>query len=1007
MPKIAVIAVHGVAYHEPGSSADAVSGLLLGLPKVNGSPDYSPVKAETIHIPLHPLEIKEKERIKAGELGPLQNLFGLEERTTYLTRAWKTTKAQKQNNTEVADDFMRLTLQNYRGTAKNKPKDARDANTYITTRLRTSRVNSNHAPAAEESGTSRPEHVDDVPIARGDSQHTPPNHAPGPVEVDVYEMYWADLSRPQGTVLSFFQALYQLLFHLASLSRLAISTGYLENKKMWQWRALDRMQKYAVRMLTLPIPILNVMLLATIFGALPRVIPQVAGDAATPKITGFATALLAILGYLIFSNRLKTTCSSIKWVSYPFVLGIVAGLAAYWISKEDCKHILLSVEGLAIGAVLVYESIASYEGVLGGALLVTKWLGLAYGLLVFWVWTCKGADTIQQAILWIMQVVLAGLRISWILPFLFAILASIFGWLAKVSIDDEDQRARAKAAIRTSRLALAMPTLGIMIATLALWSGLLIKTRGEKGQYGKSIAVDLFGSTINEPLKYDSWRRWFILNDNDIVPYLDQPSQTVTITTDDVDKSTQVNITASIGNKQQSAQLVVNPSSPALSLSSPTVVAKNTVTATVALNSQMASDKTTVNLSSSNTTATPTKRTIEFPAELAAPAEDKPVSTSKLTTQQPNEYFQGILVWSASPGFLLTLALLAAALFILALWLIPSMYSENAQNVPVRSPNDISRRMGGWLSRGLDSTKIATGFAWCAAIGVPFLFICLYQKWMWNNYHGIWIWNHYFGWTRSSNYSLIHATTAILEYMGIAVTSAAVLAGLAGSGTSVLGIILDVDNYLRTSPKDATPRARIMERYVSLLDYISNYRDPADGLGYDRIVIVAHSLGALISADLLRFLQVQGDSPRIEVRLFTMGNPLRQLLNRFFPYLYEWIHAVPDNSKTPLPCQEQPQTVPTISNGEWPDPNLLGVSTWVNAYRSGDYVGRSLWLNEWYNREQEDRGPEDPPGKIKIISSGNHHGQREEMCIGAGAHQHYWDQSAPDIAEKLDGLISS
>jgi len=30
---------------------------------------------------------------------------------------------------------------------------------------------------------------------------------------------------------------------------------------------------------------------------------------------------------------------------------------------------------------------------------------------------------------------------------------------------------------------------------------------------------------------------------------------------------------------------------------------------------------------------------------------------------------------------------------------------------------------------------------------------------------------------------------------------------------------------------------------------------------------------------------------------------------------------------------------------------------------------------------------------------------REEMCIGAGAHQHYWDQSAPDIAQKLDDLI--
>ena len=62
-----------------------------------------------------------------------------------------------------------------------------------------------------------------------------------------------------------------------------------------------------------------------------------------------------------------------------------------------------------------------------------------------------------------------------------------------------------------------------------------------------------------------------------------------------------------------------------------------------------------------------------------------------------------------------------------------------------------------------------------------------------------------------------------------------------------------------------------MERYVSLLDYLSDYKDPADGKSYDRIVIVAHSLGALISADLLRFLKVQSASPRIDVYLSPWG----------------------------------------------------------------------------------------------------------------------------------------
>jgi hypothetical protein len=244
---------------------------------------------------------------------------------------------------------------------------------------------------------------------------------------------------------------------------------------------------------------------------------------------------------------------------------------------------------------------------------------------------------------------------------------------------------------------------------------------------------------------------------------------------------------------------------------------------------------------------------------------------------------------------------------------------------------------------------------------------------------------------------LIHATAIILLWIGGVAGSLAILASFAKSGSSALGIILDVDNYLRTSPKDETPRARIMERYVSLLHYLSEYKDPG-GTGYDRIVIVAHSLGALISADLLRFLKVQGDSPKIPLTLFTIGNPLRQLLNRFFPYLYEWVHPVPDNSLSPLK-QLIHAAAPEIGPGELPDPDRLGAKHWVNAYRSGDYVGRSLWLNEWYDRDVSAK-----PGDVYVATE-NPPGPREEMCIGAGAHQHYWDQSAPDIADKLDDLI--
>lgn len=87
---------------------------------------------------------------------------------------------------------------------------------------------------------------------------------------------------------------------------------------------------------------------------------------------------------------------------------------------------------------------------------------------------------------------------------------------------------------------------------------------------------------------------------------------------------------------------------------------------------------------------------------------------------------------------------------------------------------------------------------------------------------------------------------------------------------------------------------------------------------------MAHSLGALISGDLLNLLQHQkndrelqplGYGPeektKIPIRLFTMGNPLRQLLNRFFPNLSDWVQQSPDNGTAQLgpPLRKPPESL--------------------------------------------------------------------------------------------------
>src|SRR6185312_10744510 len=50
-------------------------------------------------------------------------------------------------------------------------------------------------------------------------------------DVHVYEMFWADMSQIGADGVKFFGALYQLLFHLAHLGRVAVDHALIEFKR--------------------------------------------------------------------------------------------------------------------------------------------------------------------------------------------------------------------------------------------------------------------------------------------------------------------------------------------------------------------------------------------------------------------------------------------------------------------------------------------------------------------------------------------------------------------------------------------------------------------------------------------------------------------------------------------------------------------------------------------------------------------------------------------------------
>ena len=103
--------------------------------------------------------------------------------------------------------------------------------------------------------------------------------------VHIYEMYWADLSRLGNSFRRIFGEFYQLLFHVSSLGRHTVDEARDDAKVAmdearrargkplgWQaanvpafhgkWKWLARAQRAAGHVLTLPVPILNLYLLA-------------------------------------------------------------------------------------------------------------------------------------------------------------------------------------------------------------------------------------------------------------------------------------------------------------------------------------------------------------------------------------------------------------------------------------------------------------------------------------------------------------------------------------------------------------------------------------------------------------------------------------------------------------------------------------------------------------------------------------------------------------------------
>jgi len=967
---VAVIAIHGVGQHEPGASAAAVATLLLSMEKSDTeegvdragnedrsadeakpadqpkkSPRYFGFEIDSVDIPLHPVispTADTEDANKRYQQGWLEKLWGIfDERRGFLsnTRSGFLSKNRKRKG---GHPHAHPTGYEERELRPGEPDRGEYAYRFMITQL-----------AGYKGVVSRDFQTDRLEGKRKSDSAAPTVH--------IYDAHYSDLSKPQSNILAFFFAFYQLLFHLASLSLLAVYWTEAENvtidsKRRRRWRIVSSLHASSVRLLTMFVPILNVVLLEIACSAF---IDKAKGKAWLPGGVLAAAGLLGLIATFILLRKHGSPSRPVLWALVPFLgagLGILilGGLAClyncYLRSGVSFSETLLLIIWLTIAGTLLGWVGWKFDQLRPGAYAVSIVLFVINaGWFLFYLLP-RAQSQFAVASLWAVQWIFGELLLSWILCLLCALFAlplAIFctctirprhqkGETPEKTIDrTKERKARAIAAFRTGRFAFSIPAILFVIVTCALWSGIVA--------YG-SYKLKTFDAVTLKTARSG-------LSNRAIPAKLIPDICAVTLWMERIGKSYEA-----------------------------------------------------------------VEETANKPFE--APECREPEQQSDRNALWTN-YLRGLLLVSITPALPLTMVIFAACLLLLIWMALPSIVFEIKPKWTLDATTDQIRSLGKWLSRGLDNTAILTRLLWVAIVPLPLVFFALDWRILQNILHERAGWEDYVNKASYFTLPLIETTGLVL-----AVSASAVFGFILKYLTTILDAILDVDNYLRTSPQRRTPRAKIAERMTSLLRYIARQTDEQGRPLYSKVIIVAHSLGSMVTTDLLRYLERAGEDapdpdlarygfrkPAKEVRdllpiyVFSMGCPLRQLLNRFFPHLYWWVSDIPDNSLgdvgdlvgPPVPKIEPP--TPGIDSS-LPRTDEMNVTHWSNAYRSGDYIGRSLWVEQWMQRNSSG-----DPTQPAEIASDDAPWPRDEMCIGLGAHTHYWDRSAPDIAKRLDDLI--
>ncbi len=298
------------------------------------------------------------------------------------------------------------------------------------------------------------------------------------VQIDLYELYWADLVRLGKGALQVVGEFYQILLHLPSLGQRELDMARA-NSPNWAWWLFDSIQDFAVRLLCLPLPILNLMILAITLVGLPMWIPAGAKGytAAGVLVVGGSAAM----GWTFF-NRLKV----LKWWQWQLLGMLCASGFAVLANVLGCFRSdaqfgacnLLGIEWVIVASIGLGWIVHFYNKRRPGAREVALYGGVPVAVFAMLLigWMGNRVGQVFEAAFNIAQLLWYGLMACWGALFISTLAAVGCGFL--VMLKGGEAGGRAGRVAWTARLTLAISTALFFVTTILFWAAITAVGKG-------------------------------------------------------------------------------------------------------------------------------------------------------------------------------------------------------------------------------------------------------------------------------------------------------------------------------------------------------------------------------------------------------------------------------------------------------------------------------------------------------------------------------------------------